>query len=613
MKKFLQLLVVFAVLMFAPVVAVAQSLQTFSLPFAGAGPWDIVLGSDGNMWATQGGVGDSLPTKIARVSPAGQITEFFTPSRNRTGSIVSGPDGKLWFTIVGFPTTIGNATTAGNITEFCDSSGTTTPGTCSQSPQDLVFGPDGNIWFTEHVNNAIVKMNPVTGSFTYYSIGAFGFGAQGITVGPDGALWFTINSTVPAIGRIDTAGNITTFPMATGSDPRDITLGPDGNLWFTQPRGNSIGRITPAGAITLFALATPASFPWAIVTGPDGNLWFTQHDVNRIARITPAGVVTEVIQTTGGPWGIAPGAGNTMWVTLREGNRVGRFTVVAAAAATLSSLALNPNTVVGGNPSSGVVVLSEAAPIGGAVVSLTNSASSASVPAMVTVPAGASSANFSILTSAVAATASASISATYLGVSRNALLSITPSQAAPPTPTAPTLLSPLAGATGLSSNVNFDWGDVANATSYELHVDDDAAFTAPIRAVHLGNVSEASVSGLPAQVLWWRVRAKNSVGIFGPYSTARSFTPQVSSPTMVTLTVSASGRNGQRISSTPTGINVSVGASQTASFPANNAVTLTVSNDRSATWSGACSSGGNRVKRCTFTITSNALVTANVQ
>jgi len=30
-------------------------------------------------------------------------------------------------------------------------------------------------------------------------------------------------------------------------------------------------------------------------------------------------------------------------------------------------------------------------------------------------------------------------------------------------------------------------------------------------------------------------------------------------------------------------------------------------------WSGACSSGGNKVKICTFTISGNASVTANVQ
>jgi hypothetical protein len=30
-------------------------------------------------------------------------------------------------------------------------------------------------------------------------------------------------------------------------------------------------------------------------------------------------------------------------------------------------------------------------------------------------------------------------------------------------------------------------------------------------------------------------------------------------------------------------------------------------------WSGACSSGGNKTKSCTFTLTANASVTANVQ
>jgi hypothetical protein len=30
-------------------------------------------------------------------------------------------------------------------------------------------------------------------------------------------------------------------------------------------------------------------------------------------------------------------------------------------------------------------------------------------------------------------------------------------------------------------------------------------------------------------------------------------------------------------------------------------------------WSGACSSGGNKTKTCTFTLTGNAAVTANVQ
>jgi hypothetical protein len=40
---------------------------------------------------------------------------------------------------------------------------------------------------------------------------------------------------------------------------------------------------------------------------------------------------------------------------------------------------------------------------------------------------------------------------------------------------------------------------------------------------------------------------------------------------------------------------------------------LSATNGRDTVWSGACSSGGNKTKTCTFTITGTASVTANVQ
>jgi hypothetical protein len=81
----------------------------------------------------------------------------------------------------------------------------------------------------------------------------------------------------------------------------------------------------------------------------------------------------------------------------------------------------------------------------------------------------------------------------------------------------------------------------------------------------------------------------------------------------VTLTVTATGRSGERVVSSPAGINVTVGSSGTAPFASNTSVTLSVANGRDAIWSGACSSGGNKAKTCTFTITANASVTGNVQ
>ena len=90
-------------------------------------------------------------------------------------------------------------------------------------------------------------------------------------------------------------------------------------------------------------------------------------------------------------------------------------------------------------------------------------------------------------------------------------------------------------------------------------------------------------------------------------------TPAPPPPQSATLTVTATGRSGERVSSSPTGINVATGSTGSASFPAGTAITLNASNGRDVIWSGACSSGGNKVKTCTFTLSGVAAVTANVQ
>ena len=83
--------------------------------------------------------------------------------------------------------------------------------------------------------------------------------------------------------------------------------------------------------------------------------------------------------------------------------------------------------------------------------------------------------------------------------------------------------------------------------------------------------------------------------------------------TTVALTVNATGRSGERVTSSPAGINVAVGSSMQASFNSGTSITLSVSNGRDAIWSGACSSGGNKRKTCTFTLNAAGTVTANVQ
>jgi len=80
-----------------------------------------------------------------------------------------------------------------------------------------------------------------------------------------------------------------------------------------------------------------------------------------------------------------------------------------------------------------------------------------------------------------------------------------------------------------------------------------------------------------------------------------------------TLTVTASGRGGERVLSSPAGINVAVGSSQSASFTTGTSITMSASNGRDVIWSGACSSGGQKTRTCTFTFNAAASITANVQ
>jgi hypothetical protein len=56
-----------------------------------------------------------------------------------------------------------------------------------------------------------------------------------------------------------------------------------------------------------------------------------------------------------------------------------------------------------------------------------------------------------------------------------------------------------------------------------------------------------------------------------------------------------------------------VGSTQTASFSAGQSIVLTATDGRDAIWSGACSSGSQKTKSCTFTIRGDSSVTANVQ
>jgi hypothetical protein len=105
-------------------------------------------------------------------------------------------------------------------------------------------------------------------------------------------------------------------------------------------------------------------------------------------------------------------------------NKSATLTVNAPAPAALSSLTLNPSTVVGGSSSVGTVTLNKITSTPLLVTLTSNKPTKATVPANVTVPAGASSATFNISTTTTNKKINASISASYSGVTKSATLTM---------------------------------------------------------------------------------------------------------------------------------------------------------------------------------------------
>ncbi len=312
-------------------ITTAGVVTEFAVPNGGTvieTPAGITVGPDGALWFTAGSL-------VGRVSTSGVVNEYSTPNFEPGSTIAVGPDGNLWFlgesgnTDIGFKPAIGRLTPGGAFTSF------SIPGNFQSLP-GLTPGPDGDLWFTEAESDDTFGEQPAVGEISPAGVTTLHPIAQGttldpnrgvdvdptaITTGPDGALWFTDNA---GIGRITTDGTIEQFPLTTpGVTAENITSGPDDTLWFTQ-QGDAadddgrwwIGRITTAGAITTYALP-PEANPAGITEAADGDLWFTDNIFRLstgatkrvIGRITPSGVITTFaipIHATSLPGGFGP-------------------------------------------------------------------------------------------------------------------------------------------------------------------------------------------------------------------------------------------------------------------------------------------------------------------
>ena len=290
------------------------------------------------------------------------------------------------------------------------------------------------------------------------------------------------------------------------------------------------------------------------------------------------------------------------------------FTPQGAATASLSGLFVSPVSVVGPAASTGTATLTAPAPSGGAAVTLSSSNPAvASVPASVTVAAGATSANFTVSTSAVGANSNVTLTGTYDGTSRSATLTVTPAPQPPPAASLNSLaLNPASVTGGASSQgtVTLTGAAPSGGAVVTLSSSNTAVANVPASVTVASGATSATFTATTTAPAT-STAAAISAALAGVTRTA-NLTVNPPGGT-ATLTVTASGRGGERVLSSPAGINVAVGSSQSASFTTGTSITMSATNGRDVIWSGACSSGGDKRRTCTFTFNGAGSISANVQ
>jgi virginiamycin B lyase len=259
------------------------------------------LGPDGNMWVEQGAQVDKVPVGVSLTS---EITEYALGSgTGGYGSIVPGPDGRLWFA---WNTQVGAITTAGVIKGYETNSSTSVSG--------VTVGADGKLWYGE--GNKIARMDTAgnTGAGNEFPLEPGENQINGLVLGPDGNIWFSLGLPA-AVGRITPAGAITIFPTPTlNSLPFGLAVGPDNQIWFAESNGNAIATIptsaTSGADIAEYPLAFANTNPLYMTAGPDGRMWFNEFNRGALGAITTNAAPPTTPPGGETPVGSLPGPGS---------------------------------------------------------------------------------------------------------------------------------------------------------------------------------------------------------------------------------------------------------------------------------------------------------------
>jgi hypothetical protein len=295
----------------------------------------------------------------------------------------------------------------------------------------------------------------------------------------------------------------------------------------------------------------------------------------------------------------------TITASLNSGSASTQLTVLPPS---IKSLSISPTIFNGGISVQAIAMLNGVAPANGASISFSSSSPAVEAPAAETVAAGSPSVVFQIPTTSVTANTPATVTATYNGQSVATQITLTPQGQPSAITLSPSSVTGTAGTMGV-----VQVAAAANTDQIFSLSSNNPAATLPSTVLIPAGFVSASFNINTSQVNTQTLVTISVSGGGVTHSATLTLNPPAPAPSTVNLSVTAGGRQGESISSTPAGINAVVGSTSTAAFAPGTKITLTVSNGRDAIWSGACSSGGNKTKSCTFTLNASSTVLANVQ
>jgi len=282
-----------------------------------------------------------------------------------------------------------------------------------------------------------VSPNPLLGSGT-------GTGTVTLTgPAPAGGISVTLSSSNMSAATIPDGGNVTGGVLTIASGATSGTFSIAGSAVIasaTTTISATYNGVTKTASLTVTPLLNTLSLSPSNIVGGDSSTGTISFNVSAPAGIsltitssnpTVASVTSPVAVTSGSfskTFTVTSTAVTTLTpvtISVSYGGVTRTATLNVYPMPTVLSLAPASSEVVGGNNVTETVTLTNIAPVGGAVVTLTSSNTAvATVPVSVTVSSGSSTASFTVTTISTATTANSTITAAYNSTTRTATVTV---------------------------------------------------------------------------------------------------------------------------------------------------------------------------------------------